>query len=105
MLDEYKEKGELVYHFGAAKARSPSRKEIERARSSTLAASNGGSQLGSDAASQDVNKYLKMISVNDLEMISKGRVGNNSKKMDTKDPVIYGQKGALGKSKPGYSIP
>lgn len=42
--------------------------------------------------------------MNDLELISKSRIGSNKKKFDG-GPVIYGQKSPWGKAKPGYSVP
>ena len=72
MLDEYKAKGQLEYNYGPGKARSPSRKELERQKNNSSISNSAKPDEKSE-----VMKYLNTFNMNDLELISKSQIGRN----------------------------
>jgi len=64
----------------------------------------GGSIDSKSDQKSEIQKYLSSFNMNDLELISKSRVGSNKKNFEN-GPVIYGQKSAWGKPSPGFSVP
>ena len=55
-------------------------------KSNSSLSSGGDSRIDEKS---DIQKYLKTFDINDLELISKARIGSNKKNLDG-GPVIYG---------------